>query len=97
MLIKILYQNDNLNDSQICHFISFDHINNYDKVVYINCSNNNLTLIPELPNSVQYICCERNKLNSLPELPNSLQRLWCNDNKFIKKQKYKYLIKIIYI
>jgi hypothetical protein len=33
----------------------------------------------------------------LPELPNSLRYIDCRNNKFIKKQSYKYLIKIIYL
>ncbi len=73
MPITIKYQNDN----NEYYFNSLNEITNYDNVVYINCSNNQLT--------------------SLPELPNSLKRLECNNNKLMKKIKYKYLIKIIYL
>ncbi len=78
MLITIKYQNDN----NQYKFNSFEEINNYDKVVYIYCSYNQLTSLPELPNSLKNIWCNNNKLIK---------------NKLIKKRKYKYLIKIIYL
>ncbi len=56
---------------------SFEEINNYDKVIYIECDQINLTL--------------------LPKLPNLLTILYCSNNQFIKKLKYKYLIKISYL
>ena len=107
----------NLEDANDINFDSFDKIIDYDKVVYIFCSDcnltelpklpnsllefrscyNKLTKLPELPNSLQELYCYNNQLTSLPELPNSLSILYCYNNKFIKKQKQKYLIKIIYI
>jgi Leucine-rich repeat (LRR) protein len=49
---------------------------------YLNCSDNQLTLLPEsLPTSLQYLYCSNNQLTSLPEnFPNSLQILYCSDN-----------------
>jgi Leucine-rich repeat (LRR) protein len=63
----------------------------------IDCHNNQLTSLPKLPYSLQMLLCDNNQLTSLPELPNSLKYLICDNNKFIKKRKYKYLIKIIYL
>ncbi len=64
---------------------------------YLWCNYNQLTVLPELPNSLKKLLCYNNQLTSLPELPNSLKRLECNNNKLMKKRKYKYLIKIIYL
>ncbi len=75
---------------------SFENIDNYDNVVYIDCSGNKLTSLPKLPISLQKLYCGNNKLTSLPELPNSLQELYCRNNHFIKTIKHKYLVKIIF-
>ena len=76
MSIIIEYQNDN----KLYYFNSLNEINNYDKVVYIYCSGNDLTLLPELPNSLQELWCNNNQLTSLPELPNSLKYIYCMKN-----------------
>ena len=44
------------------------------------CSNNKLTLLPDLPNSLKKLNCFNNQLISLPNLPNSLEELNCNFN-----------------
>ena len=114
MFIKIKY---NLDDTTIMRFDLFNKIINYDTVIYINCSNNQLSKLPKVPNSLQELLCDYNQLTTLPKLPNSLQIIDCNDNqltslpelpnslmefifrhnKLIKKQKYKYLYKMIYL
>ena len=68
-----------------------------DSLEYLWCNNNQLKSLPELPNSLEYLICSDNKLTVLPERPKSLQYLSCYNNKFIKKRKYKYLMKIIYV
>ena len=45
------------------------------------CYNNQLTQLPELPNSLEILYCADNQLTELPELPNSLKILSCSDNK----------------
>ncbi len=92
MLIKIKYD---LEEDYIV-YSSFDEINNYDNVVYICCSNNQLTSLPNLPNSLQELWCDNNQLTVLPELPNSLQLLYYKNNQLIKFVKHKYLVKIIF-
>lgn len=51
----------------------------------MNCSNNHLTSLPELPNDTYYsgfqtINCSNNKLTSLPTLPHKLGSLCCSNN-----------------
>ena len=46
----------------------------------LECSNNNLTELPELPNSLSYLSCFTNNLTELPDLPNSLNELYCSCN-----------------
>lgn len=62
-------------------FSSFEEIENYDKIIGLNCSNNNLTQLPNLPNKLIYLDCSNNNLKELPLLPNSLDMLYCKNNK----------------
>jgi Leucine-rich repeat (LRR) protein len=76
MLIYIKYQNID----KIYTFNLFEEIQNYDNIVRLDCSNNQLTSLAKLPDSLQILYCWNNQLTSLPELPNSLQHLYCNHN-----------------
>jgi len=58
MVIKIKYQNDHTE----YYLNSFDKIKNYDNVVYINCYENKLTVLPKLPNSLETLICDSNPL-----------------------------------
>jgi Leucine-rich repeat (LRR) protein len=40
-----------------------------DKIIYLDCSNNKLTSLPEYPN-LQYLYCYNNELTRLLEYPN---------------------------
>lgn len=47
----------------------------------LDCSNNQLTKLPILPNSIKILLdCSNNQLTSLPFLPRKLQGLNCSDN-----------------
>ena len=46
----------------------------------LNCRNNQLTSLPELPPNLQWLDCHYNQLTNLPELPLSLQWLDCHSN-----------------
>ena len=62
-------------------FQDIEQLDRYNDIVYIDCSWNQLTSLPEyLPNSLQKLYCFRNELTSLPNLPNSLQKIECDDN-----------------
>ncbi|HTA61688.1 MAG TPA: leucine-rich repeat domain-containing protein, partial [Bacteroidia bacterium] len=52
----------------------------FDLLTSLDCSYNNLTNLPKLPNSLTYLYCYYNQLGSLPALPNSIYVLGCNYN-----------------
>ena len=49
-------------------------------VTKLDCSNNKLTALPELPASLSELNCNWNQLTTLPELPASLTYLECDSN-----------------
>jgi len=55
-------------------------LSEYTNLKELNCDNNNLTELPELPNSLEILKCYNNNLTSLPELPNSLEYLDFDNN-----------------
>ena len=55
-------------------------ITRFTNLQYLNCDDNNLTSLPELPESLIYLSCHRNKIRSLPKLPANLQYLYCSYN-----------------
>ena len=59
---------------------SIDGIQYFNDLTYLDCSGNNLTNLPELPNGLNYLDCSSNQLTSLPELPNGLTELHCSNN-----------------
>jgi len=46
----------------------------------LNCTENGLSWLPNLPSSIQYLYCEYNNLTELPDLPTSLKNLYCSYN-----------------
>jgi hypothetical protein len=46
---------------------------------YLKCSNNKLTFIPQLPDSLQFFSCNNNTLTFLPNIPN-LSFFYFGDN-----------------
>ncbi len=65
-------------------FKSFDEIVDedfYNEIIKLYCHGNNLTSLPELPNSLTNLWCYDNNLTSLAKLPNSLITLSCFGNK----------------
>jgi uncharacterized repeat protein (TIGR01451 family) len=49
-------------------------------LTFLNCSFNQLTSLPNLPNNLQQLNCGYNNINSLSALQSSLQVLYCNNN-----------------
>ena len=72
-------------ETLICDNISQlpSNLSHLTSLKHLNCSNNNLTSLPELPISLKTLDCSNNYLTSLPELPNLLKTfkiLICSDN-----------------
>lgn len=67
--------------------ISFKQISNLEgvqylhAVKYLDCHTNQLTNLPQLPNSVKSVSCWGNQLTSLAQLPAALESLNCSGNK----------------
>ena len=82
MSITISYSIEE-NSVKYKNFIEIQQLPNYDSIVYINCSSNNLSSLPStFPESLQRLDCSGNKLSSLPStLPESLRGLYCSYNK----------------
>ncbi len=47
---------------------------------FLNCPNNQLTTLPQLPSTLETIDCSFNQLTSIPQLPSSLKTLECTFN-----------------
>ena len=71
------------NDNVEHKYNSFDEIlnlDNYNEIIYLNCSFNKLTSLPELPESLTDLNCSNNNLTNLPKLPELLKYLYCYSN-----------------
>ncbi len=55
-------------------------IHGFTMLQILNCGQNQLTILPNLPIGLIDLSCNNNLLISLPSLPNDLDRLVCNDN-----------------
>jgi Leucine-rich repeat (LRR) protein len=71
-------------NQDIIEFNSFDKITDFNLVTKINCSNNQLTSLPDNMNfpNLQHLYCHNNQLTSLPDNMNfpNLQFLYCYYN-----------------
>ena len=52
----------------------------YPNLKKLNCSNNKLISLDNLPNTIVELDCAFNKITSLDHIPPSLSKLSCNDN-----------------
>ena len=55
----------------------------FHKLKKLDCSNNQLTNLPELNNELREVYCNNNKLTILPRLNNDLKILCCQHNELI--------------
>jgi len=67
-------------DVAISNIADLDGLQHFTAITDLDCSWNQLTTLPSLPNSLLYIDCEHNQLTALPTLPNSLNMLDCDFN-----------------
>ena len=59
---------------------SIEGVGFFTSLESLYCSGNQLTELPNLPESLTELYCSGNQLIALPELPVSLQYLYCSDN-----------------
>jgi Leucine-rich repeat (LRR) protein len=55
-------------------------LSRFNNLKHLYCNRNNLTYLPELPDSLIYLNCSHNQLTSLPELSVNLKDLNCCSN-----------------
>ncbi|MEX1188921.1 MAG: T9SS type A sorting domain-containing protein [Bacteroidia bacterium] len=55
----------------------------FNNLVVLDCSTNQLSGLPPLPNSIQTLLCDNNQLSSLPILPEALDLFYCSQNNLI--------------
>ena len=58
-----------------------DDIDKYTNLQELDCDNNEITILDNLPSNLQELYCYSNNLTSLDNLPNSLNALNCQNNK----------------
>lgn len=59
----------------------------FTNLTYLECKNNGLASLPELPNTLIELYCNSNQLTSLPKLPESLTVLDCSSNELTSLPK----------
>ena len=74
------------------HFV----ILNYNNLTHLNCSDNNLIELPELPSELVKLSCCYNKLTYLPMLPQKLKALDCSCNNLIDLPELPQNLEILY-
>jgi uncharacterized protein YvpB len=52
----------------------------FTSLTYLNCNDNKLTSLPELPKGLTVLTVDNNQLSKLPVLPKNLTLLWCDNN-----------------
>ena len=60
-----------------------DGIKFFTDLNFLICNSNQLTSLPELPQSLKYLYCWGNQLTSLPEMPQNLLGLYCSQNQLV--------------
>jgi len=67
-------------DIQSSNISNLFGIQYFDNLTILDCSYNQLTSLPTLPNSLMQLSCYSNQLTILPAMPNSLISLGCGAN-----------------
>lgn len=86
-------ENLNLNGLQI---ENLEGIQAFVNLKSLECLENNLTFLPQLPSSLVKLDCSMNQLSTLPILPSSLEELSCAVNKLKKLPKLPSTLKVLY-
>jgi Leucine-rich repeat (LRR) protein len=67
----------NVSQKNLTHLPSLDRFTNLQ---ILRCHNNQLSCLPNLPQTLRILNCAYNQLTGLPELPNTLEELYCDCN-----------------
>ena len=59
---------------------SLPDLTRFKNLKELNCSNNQLTSLPTLPQNLKELYCSNNQLTSLPTLQQNLKKLFCSIN-----------------
>jgi len=59
---------------------SLPNLTRFKNLEKLDCSNNQLSLLPALPKKLKTLICDNNQLTCLPSLPQNLEYLFCVDN-----------------
>ena len=65
-------------------------------ITELDYSKQNLTSLPELPESLEILYCHNNELTYLPALPESLEILYCNNNNLSELPALPDSLKVLY-
>lgn len=60
------------------------NLSRFKKLHSLDCSNNRLTKLTNLPANLKNLFCTRNLITELTDLPKKLARLYCDNNKIIR-------------
>ena len=66
-----------------CNLTYISNLSRFTNLEILDCSDNQLKSLPELPESLTELYCYNNQLISLPNLQKNLIILWCSNNQLI--------------
>jgi Leucine-rich repeat (LRR) protein len=67
----------------------------FSKLIKLNCDDNLITSLYNLPNSLIELCCSYNQITSLDNLPTSLIKLYCYRNNITNLDNLPNSLKIL--
>ena len=79
MVIEYQFNNDE-EDHECDYFADIVNMDNYNNITFIDCGNNELKVLPQLPRDLETLWCENNNLELLPVLPKGIKELYCYRN-----------------
>jgi len=75
---------------------SLPNLTRFKNLKVLDCSNNQLTLLPTLPRNLKILYCFNNQLMSLPTLPRNLKQLDCFNNQLMSLPTLPQNLEILY-
>jgi hypothetical protein len=71
-------------------------LSRFTNLEILNCSENKLTSIPRLNNTLEILYCDNNKLKNLPKLNDNLEILCCDNNKLKNLPQLNNNLRVLY-